>query len=170
MEPDLQLGVRRDDLADVPALDHGVTLLRELALPLAHHRTHLLMTRDRGHGGVDHGRADLGRDVVPGDGDTAALAELDRVLARERDERADVVELDAVVLGEPREGAVHLPGVEVAETEPYGERPRDRALPRSGGAVDRDDHAATSAPLTPLPALGASRARRRSPGSSPRRI
>ena len=40
-EVDLHLGVRRDDGADVAALDHDVALLAERALALAHHLAHL---------------------------------------------------------------------------------------------------------------------------------
>ena len=83
VEPDLELGMRRHDLADVAALDHRVALLGELTLALAHHLAHLLVPRDDGHGRVDLGRADLGRHVVAADEDAAALAELDRMLARE---------------------------------------------------------------------------------------
>ena len=47
-EVDLHLGVGRDDGADVPALDDGVALLRELALALAHHLADLRMAGDDG--------------------------------------------------------------------------------------------------------------------------
>ena len=40
-EVDLHVGVRRDDGADVAALDHDVALVAELALALAHHLAHL---------------------------------------------------------------------------------------------------------------------------------
>ena len=140
IEPDLQLGVRRHDLADVAALDHGVALLGELALALAHDLAHLRVPRDDRDGGVDLGRADLGRHVVAPDEDAASLAELDRMLAREVDERGNVVELDPVVQRQPGEGAVHRAGVEIAEPEPRRERARDRALTGPGGPVDRDDH------------------------------
>ena len=94
--------MRRHDLADVAALDHGVALLGELALALAHHLAHLLVARDDRDGGVDLGRADLGRHVVAADEDAAPLAELDRMLAREVDERRHVAEVDACCAGRAR--------------------------------------------------------------------
>ena len=87
--------MRRHDDADVAPLDHRVALLAERALALAHHLAHLLVPRDDRHGRVDLGLADLGGDVVAGDRDAAALAELDGVLVRERHERGHVAEVDA---------------------------------------------------------------------------
>ena len=87
-EPDLEVGVRRHDDADVPSLDHRVALLAEGALALAHHLAHLRVPRDDRDGGVDHRLADLRRDVVPGDRDAAARAELDGVLAARAPTRA----------------------------------------------------------------------------------
>ena len=45
-EVDLHLGLRRDDRADVAALDHDVALGPELALALAHHLAHLGVAGD----------------------------------------------------------------------------------------------------------------------------
>ena len=88
--------MRRDDDADVATLDHGVALLAERALPLAHHLAHLGMAGDDRHGGVDHGLPDLRRHVVAGDRHALAVVELDRILARELLERGHVVEGDAL--------------------------------------------------------------------------
>ena len=60
-EPDLELGVRRDDDADVASLDHGVALLAERALALAHHLADLGVPGDDRDGGVDHRLSDLVR-------------------------------------------------------------------------------------------------------------
>ena len=54
-EVDLDLGVRRDDGADVAALDHGVALVAELALALAHDLAHLGVAGDDRHHAVDPG-------------------------------------------------------------------------------------------------------------------
>ena len=48
-EVDLDLGVGRDDGADVAALDHRVALVGELALALAHDLAHLRVPRDDRH-------------------------------------------------------------------------------------------------------------------------
>ena len=56
------------------------------------------------------------------------------------DESGNVVELDPVVQGQPRERAVHGTGVQVAELEPRCERARDGALTGPGRPVDRDNH------------------------------
>ena len=45
-EPDLEVGVRSDDDADVPSLDHGVSLLAEGALALPHHLANLGVAGD----------------------------------------------------------------------------------------------------------------------------
>ena len=50
------------------------------------------------------------------------------------------VEREPAPAREPGERAVHRPGVEVAEAEPLGEQPRDRALAGPCGPVDCDDH------------------------------
>ena len=103
------------------------------------------MPRDDRDGGVDLGRADLGRHVVARRSKTPlALAELDGMLAREvRRARARRRASTRVVQREPGESAVHRAGVEVAEAEPSGERARDRALAGAGRPVDRDDHFAS---------------------------
>ena len=51
-----------------------------------------------------------------------------------------VPEREAALHREPGQRAVHRPGVEVAEAEPLGESPCDRALPCPCGAVNGDDH------------------------------
>jgi hypothetical protein len=63
------------DGADVPALDHRVTQLRELTLALAHDLAHLGMTCHDGHHPVDPGLADRCGDVGAGDG-ALALGDL----------------------------------------------------------------------------------------------
>ena len=60
--------------------------------------------------------------------------------SRERGELAGEVERDAAAARQPRQRAVHRPGVEVAEAEPLGEKPCDRALAGPCGPVDGDDH------------------------------
>ena len=91
-EIDLDLGVGRDDRADVAALDDDVALLPERALPLAHHLAHGVVARDDGDELVDVGLADRGRSRRAGDEDPAALVELDRVLGRELGELGGAVE------------------------------------------------------------------------------
>src|SRR5512133_1227919 len=52
VQVDLHVGTWTDDRADVAALDHRVTDVRELALTRAHDRPDLGMTRDYGHHAV----------------------------------------------------------------------------------------------------------------------
>ncbi len=61
------------------------------------------------------------------------LVEVDRVLARELAELLAVVEVERSLEREPGQRAVHRAGVEVAEAEPLGEAPRDRALAGPAG-------------------------------------
>ena len=144
-EEDLHLGLRRDDRADVAALDDGVPDRS----PSARCRSRITSRTSgcratNGHEPVDLGAADRGRDVLAGDLDAPVEAERDRMLGGEPRERDAVLEVDAVATREPGERAVHRPGVEVDEAEPARERRRDRALPRARRAVDRDDHGARS--------------------------
>ena len=138
LEIDLHLGARRDDRADVAALDHDVALRGELTLPLAHHLAHLVVARDDRDHPVDARLADRRGHVGAGDEDAAVLVEGDRVLARELAERLAVAERQRLAHREPGERAVHRAGVEVAEAEPLGEPARDRAL-AAPPAVDGDD-------------------------------
>ena len=75
VEVDLHLRVRRDDGADVAALDHDVALLAELALALAHDLADRRMTRDDRDLPVDARLADRRGHVRSGDRDAAAVAE-----------------------------------------------------------------------------------------------
>ena len=139
-EVDLDLSLRRDDRADVAALDHDVALRPERALALSHHLAHVVVAGDDRDELVDVRLADRGGDVAAVDEDAALLVEPDRVLGRERGELAGEVERDAAAPRQPRQRAVHRPGVEVAEAEPLGEKPCDRALAGPCGPVDGDDH------------------------------
>ena len=176
-EEDLQVGVRRDHRADVASLDHDVPLRAELALPHAHHLAHLRMPRDDGHHAVDLRAADCGRDVDAVDGHALLVLERHGVRARELPELPAVGEVEAALDREPCERAVHRAGVEVAEREPLGEPPGDRALSGPGRPVDSHDHrlvtdsrrsknpgkliAAASAPFTSTPS------RETSPATAP---
>ena len=139
-EVDLHLCLGRDDRADVAALDHDVALAPERALPLAHHLAHVVVARDDGDELVDVRLADRGRDVAAVDEDAALLVEPDRVLGRERGQLAGEVECHAAAARQPGQRAVHRPRVEVAEAEPLGEKPCDRALAGPCGPIDGDDH------------------------------
>src|SRR5205807_1724791 len=70
----------------------------------------------------------------------AAFLERDRVRGRELAQRLGVPEREPALHREPRDRAVHRTGVEVAEAEPLGEPPCDRAFACPCGAVDGDDH------------------------------
>ena len=71
------------------------------------------------------------------------LVEGDRVLAREAPERLALGERQPLAHREPRERAVHRPGVEVAEAEPLRQQAGDGALAGPCGPVDGDDHLCT---------------------------
>ena len=78
---------------------------------------------------------------------TARADEWDQIAALQRikasltpAEPLTVGEVERLLEGQPRERAVHRPGIEVAELEPLGEPPRDRALARAGGPVDGNNH------------------------------
>ena len=53
VEVDLDLGIRRDDRADVPSLDDDVAVVAELTLALAHHLAHGRVVGDNGDLPVD---------------------------------------------------------------------------------------------------------------------
>ena len=139
-EVNLYLGLRCDDGADVAALDDDVALVPERPLPLAHHLAHLRVARDDRDELVDVGLADRGGDVGAVDEDATRVVEADRVLGRELGELVGEVEREPAAPREPGERAVHRAGVEVAEAEPLGEKPCDRALAGPCGPVDGDDH------------------------------
>ena len=141
-QPDLQLRLGHDDDADVATFDHGVTGAAELALAPAHDLADLGVPCHDRHRSVDLRLADPPRDVLARDLDVPRRAERHGIGVRERLERRTVVEGHSFVEREPRQRAVHRPGVEVPESEPVRERPGDRALPRSRGPVDRHDHRA----------------------------
>ena len=61
VQVDLDRGLRRDDGADVAALDHDVAVVGELLLARAHHLAHGRMARDDRDEAVDVGLADRGR-------------------------------------------------------------------------------------------------------------
>ena len=91
-EPDLQLGVRRDDLADVAALDHGVALLAELAAGArASPRAPPGAGRRSGTEESITGCRISAVTSCPAMKTLLAFAELDRVLAGELGQRGDVV-------------------------------------------------------------------------------
>ena len=51
-----------------------------------------------------------------------------------------VVRIDPLLQHEPCHRPVERPGVDVAEAQPVGQRPRHAAFARGGGTVDGDDH------------------------------
>src|SRR5262249_21733519 len=75
-----------------------------------------------------------------GDEDPAPGFERHGMLARKHAETLAVGQIEPVLESEPRQRAVHRAGVEVAEPEPLGEPPRDRALAGPCRAVDGNDH------------------------------
>ena len=139
----LDLGLRRDDGADVAALDHDVALLAELPLPLAHHLAHRRVPRDDRDHPVDPRVADRRRDVGAGDPHAAVLVERDRLLPRQLGQQLGLAERNAPLHREPRQRAIHRAGVEVAEAEPLRERACHCALAGAGRPVDRNDHRLT---------------------------
>src|SRR5439155_6928006 len=78
--------------------------------------------------------------VGAGNRHAAGLVERDGIRRRELAERGAVAERQTALHREPGDGAVHRAGVEVAEAQPLGETPRDRAFSCPCGAVDGDDH------------------------------
>src|SRR5206468_12202294 len=70
---DLDVRVRADDGADVPAFDDGVAELGQLALPLAHHLAHLRVAGDDGNHAVDARLANRRGHVAAGDQDAPRL-------------------------------------------------------------------------------------------------
>jgi hypothetical protein len=128
VEPDLQLGLRPDDGADVAALDDGVALLEEAALRLAHRLAHVRVAGDLRDARVDHRCAQA-----------RILGHARRETAETR-ERARVVEIRARIERRERDGAVHRAGIEVAVAEAARDLARHRGLARPGRAVDRDHH------------------------------
>src|SRR5438874_6353460 len=73
VQVDLHVGTGADDRADVAALDHRITNVRELALARTHDRPDLWMARDDGHHAVNAGLPDRGGDVRVVDPDAAFL-------------------------------------------------------------------------------------------------
>ena len=71
--------------------------------------------------------------------DDAALERRTPPLARPTRDRVRVVEIDAVLLRPPGDGAVHRAGVDVAVAQALGERPRDGAFAGARRTVDGDD-------------------------------
>ena len=126
-EPDLEVGVRCDDDADVPSFDHRVALLAEGALAFAHHLADLGVPGDDRDGRVDHRLSDRRVTSCPAI-ETALPAEPDRVFPRQHHERGHVVEGDPASQRQPRQRPVHGPRVEVAETRAA---PRARVRPSS---------------------------------------
>jgi len=98
------------------------------------------MARDDRHEPIDAGLPDRGGHVGARDRDAARLIEVDPVLAGQAAEPLALAERDALPHRQPRERAIHRPGVEVAEAEAFCEPACDRALSRPGGPVDGDDH------------------------------
>ena len=139
-EVNLYLSLRCHDRADVTPFDDDVALAPERALALSHHLAHLRVPRDDRDELVDVRLADRRRDVAAVDEDAAVLVEADRMLGRERSQLVGQVERDAAAPRQPGQRAVHRPRVEVAEAEPLGEKPCDRALAGPCGPVDGDDH------------------------------
>ena len=107
--------------------------------------------RDLGHLGGDLGGADRLGHVAARDAHPVAVVsrlDADRLVAGQRRQRLGIGRRDPALLGQPGDRAVHGPGVEVGRPEPPGDRPRDRALARAGGPVDRHDHAASAPSAT----------------------
>ena len=128
-EVDLHLGLRRDDGADVAALDHDVALGAELALALAHHLAHLRVARDDRHHPVDPHLADRVGDV--GVVDVARGRRSSKTTGFSRASAPSAgpsPRSSAAAEREPGQAAVHRAGVEVAEAEPLGERSRATVL------------------------------------------
>ena len=98
------------------------------------------MPRDDRHHPVDLRATDRGSDVGSGDEDTTVGLEGDGILACEPAEALSVGEVERALEREPRDRAVHRAGIEVAEAQPLGEAPGNRALPRACGPVDGNDH------------------------------
>ena len=132
-EEDLDLGVGRDDRADVAPLGDPVALGEDAPLLRDERLAHGRVGGDA-RGGLGHPRlADALGDVLAVEQD--ALAELEpRARARPRPGRgARAREADR---------AVHRPRVEVREAEPLRGGAGDRGLAGPGGTVDGDDHGA----------------------------
>src|SRR5215216_801966 len=140
VEVDLHAGVRRDDRADVAALDHGVAEVGELALPAAHDEAHFGVPRDDRDEAVDLRLTYRFGDVVARDRDRPVLVQVDRVVVGELTQSQPLLEIEGTLDREPGDGPVHGARVQIPEPETLGEPARDGALSGSGGPVDRNDH------------------------------
>ena len=119
VEPDLELGVRRDHGADVAALGHPVPGGQQRALARGHRGA------DRRVGGAARR---LARDLRGADrvGDVGAVEQHPAVV------EGDVQRRRVAVAGQ-RDGAVHRPGVQVREAERVGHGARHGGLAGPGG-------------------------------------
>jgi hypothetical protein len=120
--------------------------MAELALTVAHHLAHLVVAGDDRHDSVDLRLADRRGDVGVVDEDAPCLVEDDRMPARQLAERRAVAERQRLTQREPREGAVHRAGVEVAVAEPLRQTAGDGALAGPCGPIDGDDHRCAISP------------------------
>src|SRR4029453_18106324 len=98
------------------------------------------MARDNRDDPVDPGLADRSRDVGVVDPDAPVRGERGRGVLGEPTELDALAERDVARHRQPRERPVHRAGFEVAEAESLREPAGDRALPRSRGPVDGNDH------------------------------
>ena len=140
VQVDLHVGVGRDDRPDVPAFDHGIAEVGELALAKPHDLAHLRVAGNDRDEPVDLREPDRLGDVFARDRDPAVLVQLDGLLLGEAAERLAVLEVERSLEREPRDGPVHRARVQIPEPETLGEQARDGALSGSGGPVDRNDH------------------------------
>ena len=142
---EVDLHLARAGATTVPMSRPSITAspsVAERALALAHHLAHLGWRATTGTSWSMSGLRIEARHVGAVDEDAAARRRSSTgCSARERRRaRPPRSSGSAAREREPGERAVHRAGVEVAEAEPLGEQPRDRALAGSGRPVDGDDH------------------------------
>ena len=131
-EEHLDLGVGRDDGADVAALGDPVAVREQLALLRDERLAHAGSAATREAASDDSGVADRLGDVArrrAARGRRARCATLARPRRRRRR-----------VGGGERDAAVHRARVQVREAEPLGDGAGDGGLAGPRGPVDRDDH------------------------------
>ena len=145
IEKNFNVGVGKDDGADIAAFHHNAAWAAEVTLEVDHPGANVGMDADSGGTLGDVGVANALSDVGAVEIDAIAGAvghESDVGVIGEEFEGLGVIEVVIGLDGLEREGAVHRSGFEIEQAEVLSEMARYRALAGAGGAVDGDDGAA----------------------------